>query len=231
VNARTVLLGFAIVLTTVVAGIPIGSAADAATRDPSATLPTLTELRSARIKLSDLPGSYRRDYSPDDESSSTSSSDDPECSRKLADLNSDDNDSTAPRKAQSKFRLDRTTGPFVSSALGAWRTKAPAVDGLQAFRSLLRSCDRWTETDTDGTRATVRLSRLPMPALGSDRIAFRARITVRQGALALSAHADLAVVRVRNAVTLISVASFGAADGVDLVDLARLSTSRLRAVA
>jgi hypothetical protein len=77
----------------------------------------------------------------------------------------------------------------------------------------------------------VRLSRLPMPALGSDRIAFRARITVRQGALALSVHADLAVVRVRNAVTLISVASFGAADGVDLVDLARLSTSRLRAVA
>lgn len=226
-TVRTILLTVVLILATIVSSTP---AAFAVPRATSAALPTLTELRGARIKLSDLPGSYRRDYSPDDDSSSASSSNDPECSRKLAGLNGHDSDATAPRKAESKFRLDRTTGPSVSSSLRAWRSKGPAVDGLRRIRSLLRSCDRWTETDSDGTKATVRLAPLPMPALGSDRVAFRAKVTVRQGLYAITARADFAVVRVRNAVTLVAVLSFGASD-VSLVHLTALSTNRLRAVA
>jgi hypothetical protein len=224
---RTALLAAVLVLVTIVAG---SSGASADTRDLAATLPTDAELRSARVKLADLPGPYQRDYSPDEDSTSTSASNDPECSRKLAALDSDDGDASAPRAAGAKFRLDRTTGPFVESSLAAWRTKGPAVDGMAEIRSLLRSCDQWTETDTDGTKATVRLSRLAMPSIGSDRVALRARITVRQGALAVTARADMAVVRVRNAVTLVSVVSFGKPEGVSLVGLSRLSTTRLRAV-
>jgi hypothetical protein len=224
---RTTLLAVALVLVTVVTGSPTASAG---TRDLSATLPSLAELRSARIRLADLPGSYQRDYSPDEDSTSTSTSNDPECSRKLAALETDDEDGTAPRQTEAKFRLDRLTGPFVESSLAAWRTKGPAVDGMSQIRSLLRSCDQWTETDPDGTSGTVRLSRLAMPSIGSDRIALRARITVRQGALAVTVRADMAVVRVRNAVTLVSIASFGAPEGVNLVELARRSTTRLRAV-
>jgi hypothetical protein len=221
-NIRTILLTVALILATIVSSTPAAFAT-------SAALPTLTELRSARIKLSDLPGSYQRDYSPDDDSSSTSSSNDPVCSRKLDKLNSQDPDATAPRKAASKFRLDMTTGPFVSNSLGAWRSRGPAVAGLRQIRSLLRSCHRWTETDTDGTKATVRLSPLRLPALGSDRVGYRAKVTVRQGLYAVTVRADLAVVRVRNAVTIVAVLSFGASD-VSLVDLAALSTDRLRAV-
>jgi len=67
---------------------------------------------------------------------------------------------TAPRTAKTAFRLDKVTGPSVESALSAWRTKAPAVEGIATIRSLLRACDRWTETDDDGTTAAVRLTRL-----------------------------------------------------------------------
>ena len=224
---RTALLATVLVLVTVGSGAP---AASAGTREPAATLPTLTELRGARVKLADLPGSYQRDYSPDEASTSTSSSDDPECSRKLAELEGNDGDATAPREVGAGFRLDRTTGPFVDSTLAAWRTKGPAADGLAQIRSLLRSCDRWTETDTDGTQATVRIARLAMPTIGSDRVAFRARVTVRQGAIAITARADMAVVRVRNAVTLVSVVSFGEPEGVSLVGLSRLTTTRLHKI-
>jgi hypothetical protein len=212
---------------TVVAVVP---AASATTKDPSAALPTLTELRTARLKLSDLPSDYRRAYSGDGSSSSTSTSSDPACSKKLDELDNDDSGGTAPREAKADYRLDKTVGPFVGTAVAAWRTRAPAIEGIASIRSLLRACDRWTETDTDGTTATVRLTRLPMPALGAERIAFRAKITLHQGLLAITARADFAVVRVRSAVTAVNVISFGAADGIDLVGLTRLSTSRLTAV-
>ena len=156
-------------------------------------------------------------------------SSDPACSKKLDELNYDDSGGTATRKAKADYRLDKTVGPFVGTAVAAWRTKAAAVEGIASIRSLLRACDRWTESDTDGTRATVRLTRLPMPALGAERIAFRAKITVRQGLLATTARADCAVVRVRGAVTAVNVISFGAADDIDIVDLTRLSTRRLTA--
>jgi hypothetical protein len=214
----------------VFAGMLFVPSAGAATRGPSASLPTLTELRAARIKLSDLPGSYRRDYSRDTDTPSTSSSSDPRCSAMLEALNGDDGDSTAPRKAEVKFSLDRTVGPFVENSLAAFRSKAPAVAGMTQIRSLLRACDRWTETDTDGTKATVRLTRLAMPALGSDRLAFRARISVQQGAYTITARLDLAVVRVRAVVTMVSVLSFGSPEGADLIDLTRRSTRRLQAV-
>lgn len=162
-------------------------------------------MRAARIKLSDLPSDYRRDLSEDSSSSSTSSSTDPECTEKLEELNSSD-PTTAPRTAKRAFRLDTVTGPFVESSRSAWRTKAPAVEGIATIRSLLRACNRWTETDDDGTTAAVRLTRLPMPALGNERLAFRAKFTVRQGAFIIVAHADFAVVRVNNAVTFVTPA-------------------------
>ena len=216
----------ALMAATTVVGAP---GAVASPGDGTGALPTLTELRSARIKLSDLPGDYRRDLSEDSDSSSTSTSTDPGCTAKLEELNSSNPD-TAPRTVKKAFRLDKVTGPFVESSLRAWRTKAPAVKGIATIRSLLRACDRWTETDVDGTTAAVRLTRLPMPALGDERVAFRARFTVEQGEFVIVAHADFAVVRVQNAVTFVTVLGFGPSRGVDLVDLTRLSTNRLEAV-
>lgn len=204
--------------------------ASATTRATAIELPSLGELRGARLTLADLPGSYVRDRSRDSGSSSVSSSNDPACSRRLAELNDNDNGGAAPRKAESKFRAEKTVGPFVESSVSAWRTKAPAVEGFRNLRALLRVCDRWTETSPDGSVSTVWLTRLPLPRLGSERLAFRVRITVREGALAITARADFAAVRVRNTVTLVSVVSFGPAGAVRLADLARLSTDRLGAV-
>jgi hypothetical protein len=137
---------------------------------------------------------------------------------------------SAPRETSVAFRLDRTFGPFVGSSVGAWRTKAPAVQGIAEIRSLLRACDGWTETEADGTKAVIRLSRLPMPALGNERIAFRAKITVHQDSVVLTVRLDFSAVRVRTAATSVSLVSFGTVDGVNLIDLTRLSTNRLKAV-
>ena len=136
-------------VVTALTGAP---AAGATTRDPSASLPTLTEVRGARIKLADLPAAYRRDVSPESDSSSTSTSNDPVCSRKLEALNSGGSGTGAPRKAERGSRDDKTVGPFVTSNGG--HQHAAAAAGMAAIRSC---CAR----ATSGPRPTPMAPRPP----------------------------------------------------------------------
>jgi hypothetical protein len=190
------------------------------------TLPTRGAVRDALLARADLPAGYVKDR-PSTGGSGTSSSSDPACSHRLEELNTNTGRRKAPRSATSAFRDDRTVGPFVEHSVGVWPRRHPAVSGMKALRSLLRACDRWTETDTDGTRASVRLARLRMPQLGDERVAMRVTFTVRD-VITVTARVDLVAVRVKNAVSLLSVTRLPSAANVDLEELAVLTTTRLR---
>jgi len=224
-KARLMAAAIAVAVTTTLTASPVA----VASQRTALALPTLAEVRGARIALADLPAAYQRHRSRDSDDSNASSSTDPECSRRLAELESLDEQAPAAREAEAKFRNDPIAGPFVISSVAVWRSKAPAVQGMAAVRGLLRACDRWTETYPDGTMAIVRLARLSLPKLGSDRLGLRATVTVRQDGFAISARADMALVRIGRAATMLSVGSFGRPD-VSLVELSRISTKRLRSI-
>lgn len=224
-NARLTAAAIAVAVTTTLTASP----AAVADQRTALALPTLAEVRGARITLADLPTSYQRDRSPDSDDSSASTSTDPECSRMLAELESLDEQAPAAREAEARFRNDPIAGPFVVSSVAVWRSKAPAVQGMAAVRALLRACDRWTETFDDGTRAVVRLARLSVPKLGSDRLGVRATARISVDGVAISARADMALVRIGRAATMLSVGSFGRPD-VNIVELSRIGTKRLRAI-
>jgi len=224
-NARLLAAAIAVAVTTTLTASPVA----VASQRTALALPTLAEVRGARITLADLPTSYQRDRSPDSDDSSASTSTDPECSRMLAELESLDEQAPAAREAEARFRNDPIAGPFVVSSVAVWRSKAPAVQGMAAVRALLRACDRWTETFDDGTRAVVRLARLSVPKLGSDRLGVRATARISVDGVAISARADMALVRIGRAATMLSVGSFGRPD-VNIVELSRIGTKRLRAI-
>jgi len=71
--------------------------------------------------------------------------------------------------------------------------------------------------------------RLAFPQLGSERVAFR--LVVRAPDVsAIVGRVDTAVVRVKNAATVLSLIRFEPAGSTDLEELTRLSVSRVRAI-
>jgi hypothetical protein len=192
---------------------------------PSASLPTRKQVRRALLTRADLPAGYQVDRSTSTDAPSTSTSSDPACSSKLAEMESATG-AKASRSAGVAFQAD-AVGPFVSHAIGVWRTKAPAAAGMSAMRSLLRACDRWTETEKDGSQLTFRLARQPFPKLGTERVALRLTVTAR-GTISMSVRADVVAVRVRNAVSLLTVTRLPGTGTVTLAPLVRVSTARLK---
>ena len=192
----------------------------------AATLPSLTKMRTVLLRDADLPATFDRDRTSSD--STTASSTDPRCTSKVSDgaLLSPLRD--APRVVHRSFQASRT-GPFVTSAAAAWRGKAGADALLQHLRRVLRTCDSWTETDDDGIRYRIRLSRLDFPRLGADRVALRYTVIAR-GVIDVRGHSDIVVVRVRNGVTAVGEARIGSAVPVDQEALTRLSVNRLSAI-
>ena len=75
----------------------------------------------------------------------------------------------------------------------------------------------------------MRLARLSVPKLGSDRLGVRATARISVDGVAISARADMALVRIGRAATMLSVGSFGRPD-VNIVELSRIGTTRLRAI-
>lgn len=223
--ARPFTLALAVVATLTLSVPAAAAPTNAVGSSAAAKLPTVSQLRGARLAPADLPDGYRRDRSRDN-TSSTSHSSDPKCSRMLADLEASDGPD-APRSVHSKFHADRDLGPFVGNSIGVWRTGRVPAASLAALRALLRTCPRWTETDTDGTSTTVRLRPLPLPRLGTDRVGLRMRITVH-GVIDVYARADLAAVRLGNALTVVSVVSIFAPPDVSLTQLTRTSVTRLK---
>lgn len=210
-------------LTVVLGSTPGVAAADA---QSLASIPTLSELRSARLKPSDLPSDYRRDYSGDSPGDAIASSTNPDCSRRWEARN---RKTTAVSKVNINFRLERDTGPFVSNPIAVWEGRRAPKVLMHWYRKLVRDCDQWTQTYSDGLRMTIRLELLPMPAVGSERLAYRARLSARSGGVAVSARADFVAVRVHNAITRVGISSFFGGSGLDYVALGRTSAARLSA--
>jgi hypothetical protein len=209
--------------------LALGFAPEVASADSRslAAIPTLAELRSARLNLSDLPSDYRRDYTGDSPSTAIASSTNPDCARRWQARN---RKTTAVSKVNIKFRLDRDYGPFVANPVAVWDGSRAAKALMDWYRRLVRDCAQWTQTDADGLKMTIRLERLPMPAIGSERLAYRARLSARSGGVAVNARADFTAVRVQNAITRVGITSFFGGSGLDYVALSRTGTSRLSAV-
>jgi hypothetical protein len=193
----------------------------------AATLPSLTKMRSALLRDGDLPSTFDR-YRSDD-TSTTASSTDPECTGMVSDGHLYDPLRAAPRHVARQFEANSSTGPFVASAVGFWRGRLGADAYLQYLRKALRTCDSWTETDSDGIKFRIRLSRLDFPQLGVDRVALRLTI-VGRGDINVIGHADVVFVRIRNAVTIVGESRIGTGLPLDQEALTRLSVTRLRAI-
>lgn len=132
------------------------------------------------------------------------------------------------RAAESRFEVPARPDEWSvrHERMAAWRTKCPAVTA--GSRASAPRCAR----AIDGPRRTP-VARRPRSGCAG----FRCRALGASGspsaqgspsarARSSTGRSDLAVVRVRNAVTLVTVATFGGTAGENLNDLSRISTKR-----
>jgi hypothetical protein len=192
----------------------------------AASLPSLTEVRGALLRGSDLPGDYTRDHS--ESTSTTAHSSAPRCSATVSDgaLYSPIRESFT--HATRSFTAGRL-GPWVGSGVAVWRAKVGAADYMQYLRRALRNCDAWSEVDNDGIRYRIRLAPLAFPQLAADTVALGYTV-IQRGTVDIIGHADVTVMRVRNAVTIVTQSRTGTGATVDHEALARLSVTRLRTI-
>lgn len=190
------------------------------TRVPTAKTPvnTLTsgQIKGALLRLSDMPTGFTRDKSKDD------SADTPSGCKKLDAL--DDFDKRVLAKGEAKF-TGGTFGPFVDEAVSVPRQAAKVY--YDQFRDAMQACHRFRAETDDGTNSNATLTGLSFPTFGDDT--FAAQMRIAPIPMVGSVYVDLVVVRLGNALMLLSEAQVAAPpDGSSVEQLCRTAVKRLQ---
>ncbi|WP_306214996.1 hypothetical protein [Actinoplanes sp. RD1] len=118
------------------------------------------------------------------------------------------------------------TGPFVAELLVSARSVPDATGAMAALRAAPGECAEFSVEGPDGTRLTMRLGQLSVPATGDETAAFR--MTATYGSTGLNLYAHVVTVRLGAVLVMVTVLQLSAPDVATTGDVVRRAVTKAR---
>lgn len=202
-----------LILSTLAAVVLFFAASGTCSASTSGSTPSVARLRSALLRLQDLPPGYGK-TKPSSSSAANSS-----CLGS-AKLPSGKN----KRSAEADFSKG-TVGPFVLESVSAAK-RGTAAPTMAKLKRALKRCGTFREKNADGSVDVYTISTISFPRLGNERTAFRMDITISGGS-GPAAEFDFALIRRGDIILLLSEGGLGSADADLLISLAHKALHRV----
>lgn len=180
------------------------------------------QIKDALLSLDDMPSGWSIDDSEDEDDADTeTSSDDPACNALMGAFEGDEDEAFGEGDVsftQSEF------GPFLSQAIAS--QEGDAIEKTMGeLRQAFETCTSFTDTESDGTKTTFKVSEMSFPDLGDETLA----VKLAGDADGFSFTAPLVVTRVdQNVILLVSISIGQPMPGEDLESIARTAVAKVK---